>query len=585
MSFTYSQEIKKVNGVFYTPDFLASYLARKVFDYWDKINTNRNFQIILDPACGDSALLRAFGSILSNKNINESQFVGIDKDINAIVSSINNFSSDKKLKKNDFKFFNTDGLFPNDGLNTHHAWAEFKAQIDCEKGFDIILSNPPWGADMSNYDAFLLNHSFSVARGQFDICSLFVESIVNNLSETGVYGLILPDSLFNQEQWRVRSLLLKETSILSIVRLGEKIFPDVNRACVVVIGTKKRIENHLIDCFRLNTEFKKQVLDNSLLLEEVEKKMVHQLPQQRFLQNAGFLFDIDLKENEENIIQKIEKSTLKVKEFVENSRGAEISKRGIACKCANCHQWLPFPKSTKPKCGHCNQSLNLTETEQENIILNHNGQGNLKLKVGEDLYRYTSISKSWMNTLKKGINYKDLSLYEGDKILVRKTGVGITASMDYDNAITNQVVYILKLKQQYEAKLTLEFVLAVLNSRVMTYFLLKKYGDTEWKSHPYMTQTMLINLPFPMIDFKNEVYLSLIEKITTLIKEEVKNSKNKNISLENDIAIENAVASFFGLDEADYQQIFEALASAEQLIPIKRLLNCNYKDIFSTNGI
>jgi adenine-specific DNA-methyltransferase len=585
MILNYSQEIKKINGVFYTPNFLSSYLARKVFDYWQKNNLPKKIQTILDPACGDSALLRAFGDIFLSENFTKCQFIGVDTDINAIVSSTNKFSLDENLKKSDFKFFNTDGLFPNDAANTPQAWTNFKQQIDCQKGFDIILSNPPWGADMSNYDAVVLNNSFSVAKGQFDICSLFVESIVNNLSETGIYGLILPDSLFNQEQWRVRSLLLKETSILSIVRLGEKIFPEVNRACVLVIGTQKKIKNNLIDCFRLNIGLKKQVLNNSLLLEEIEKELVYQLPQQRFLQNAGFLFDIDLKENEENIIQKLENSASKVKEFVENSRGAEISKKGITCKCANCAQWLPFPKSVKPICTHCRQSLDLTALEQENIIFNHNGQGNLKLKVGEDLYRYKSISKSWMNTLKEGINYKDLSLYEGDKILVRKTGIGITASMDYENAITNQVVYILKLKMQYQAKLTLEFVLAVLNSRAMTYFLLKKYGDTEWKSHPYMTQTMLVNLPFPTIDFENERHLKLIENVTTLVKEEVSSSNAKNISLKTDIAIEKIIASFFDLNEADYQQIFEALASAQQLIPIKRLLNCSYKDIFSTNGI
>ncbi|MEY4905760.1 MAG: modification methylase VspI, partial [Bacteroidota bacterium] len=236
MGTLYSQEEKKVNGVFYTPDFLAEYLAKKVLLYWQKINKGIDFKTTLDPACGDSALLRAFGKELVKNNLIFGNFIGVDKDIKAIVSSTTQFAIDATLNTINTNFFNTDGLFPNDGLNTHHAWNEFKQQIECKEGFDIILSNPPWGADMSNYDVFLLNHSFSVARGQFDICSLFVESIVNNLSEKGVYGLILPDSLFNQEQWRVRSLLLKETSILSIGRLGEKIFQDVNRACVIIIG-------------------------------------------------------------------------------------------------------------------------------------------------------------------------------------------------------------------------------------------------------------------------------------------------------------------------------------------------------------
>ncbi|MEY4903356.1 MAG: modification methylase VspI, partial [Bacteroidota bacterium] len=61
--------------------------------------------------------------------------------------------------------------------------------------------------------------------------------------------------------------------------------------------------------------------------------------------------------------------------------------------------------------------------------------------------------------------------------------------------------------------------------------------------------------------------------------------KEKNISVTNDIIIEKIVASFFNLNQEDYKQIFEALASAEQLIPIRRLLNCSHNDIFNKNGI
>jgi len=201
------------------------------------------------------------------------------------------------------------------------------------------------------------------------------------------------------------------------------------------------------------------------------------------------------------------------------------------------------------------------------------------------LYRFTSTSKSWINTLKEGINYKDLSIYNGDKILVRKTGVGITASLDYENSITNQVVYILKLKPNFEKKLSLEFVLAVLNSRAMTYFLIKKYGENEWKSHPYITQTMLVNLPFPEIDFNSSHVRKLINRVTQIVKKEVFHSEEKNISKLNDIFIERVVAHFFKLNQADYKIIFETLNCSEPLIPIKRLLNCYTKEIFEVNGI
>lgn len=577
---SYTKEERKLNGVFYTPLFLAEYLAKKIVKY----NVGRVISSVIDPACGDSVLLRKFAIELSGEEKSLPKIYGVDKDINAIVSSTIKFA-EKPFKKFATQFIHTDGLFPVDGKPSVEGWSELRMKLKVQNGFDVAVSNPPWGAELNGYDPLMLNFNFSLAKGQFDIFDLFVEVILENLNENGIYGLILPDSVFSQEQARFRCLLSKNTTIHLIARLGEKIFPEINRACVIIIGSKSKAKvEHLVDCFRLSSNFKKRVISNELALEVVEKELLHKVPQSRFFENDNCIFDIDLKTAEQKTFDKIQANSLPVKSYVQNTRGAEISKKGIVCQCPKCNHWMPYPKSKQPKCNNCNKSLDIETVTKEKIILNHNGIGNLKLKVGEDLFRFTSLSKSWINTLKEGINYKDLSIYDGDKILVRKTGVGITASLDYENSVTNQVVYILKLKPAYANKLSLEFVLAVLNSRVMTYYLIKKFGENEWKSHPYLTQTMLVNLPFPMVDFDSAHAIELISRITDIIKNEVSLSKEKNISKTNDLFIERVVAHFFKLNQTDYDAIFETLSSSEQLIPIKRLLNCNTKEIFQLNG-
>ncbi len=575
---SYSKEGQKANGVFYTPLFLAQYLAKKVIKYAADLN---NTSTVLDPACGDSALLRSFALEYSKNQINHFPSIfGIDKDLNAVLSSTSKFADDS-LELFDSKFTNKDALFPVLGNKSNEGWQELQHEWGIANGFDVVLSNPPWGASLDVYDNLALNFNFTLAKGQFDIYDLFVEAILNQLNEGGIYGLILPDSIFGQEHTNLRKLLSKNTSIHLIARLGEKIFPEINRACVVIVGRNtKPNESHQVDCFRLTSNYKKKVITNELTLENVEKKFLHQVPQSRFRKNENCLFDIDLKTDERTIFDRIQKESLPLKTYIKSTRGAEISKKGIVYQCPNCNLWMPYPKSKTPKCNNCKSALSLENADTEKIIFNHNGIGNVKLKVGEDLFRFTSISKSWINTLKKGINYKKMGIYEGDKILVRKTGVGITASMDYENAITNQVVYILKLNPFFETKLSLEFVLAILNSRVITYYLIKKYGENEWRSHPYLTQTMVGNLPFPKIDLKDEAIQKTIHQITELVRNEVIDSKEKNISLKIDLQIEKIVAQLFGLDKDDYKTIFETLTSSEQLIPIKRLLNCSVNDIF-----
>ncbi len=569
----YTRVERKTNGVFYTPRFLSDYLSFKVFEIIRKEGELN----ILDPACGDNVLLNSFCELLKERDSNTHNVVGVDIDDNSISRSSGELKS--TFPKFTFSFVETDSLKPFNSQSCETGWTELRDKIGSPK-FDVALSNPPWGSDLSGYSRNYLSSNFNVAKGQFDTYNLFVELILKNLIDGGVYGLILPDSIFNQEHSRLRSLLATETSICLISRLGEKIFPDINRACVVIVGRNERPDkSQVVDCFRLDSRNKKDVLSKTNTLLELEKSYSHKVAQSRFQNNKNFLFDIDVKSNDLSTIHKITYQGKFLGDYTTSTRGAEISKKGEIVQCPSCNKWMPTPKAKVHKCNSCGIEFHLSDALRENIVLNHNGQGNIPLKVGEDLFRFTSRTKSWLNTTKDGINYKALSIYEGKKILVRKTGVGVTASLDYDNSITNQVVYILKLRPQWENVITLEFVLAVLNSRVMTYFLIKKYGENEWKSHPYLTQSMLANLPFP------EINLNSVELITEIVRNEVRKSKGQNISKESDIYIEYLIAQLYRLSEQDYSIIFEALQSCQQLKPISRLLNCQSREIFEKHGV
>lgn len=85
-------------------------------------------------------------------------------------------------------------------------------------------------------------------------------------------------------------------------------------------------------------------------------------------------------------------------------------------------------------------------------------------------------------------------MYTPPKLIVRKTGLGIYASIDYTGSMTSQTVYILKLRDNADGT-PLEYYLALLNSRVIYYFYLKVYGENEWKSHPYLTKQIIYSLP------------------------------------------------------------------------------------------
>lgn len=50
----YTKEERRLNGVFYTPPFLAVYLAKKIINYYG----NRKINTVIDPACGTLLMCR-----------------------------------------------------------------------------------------------------------------------------------------------------------------------------------------------------------------------------------------------------------------------------------------------------------------------------------------------------------------------------------------------------------------------------------------------------------------------------------------------------------------------------------------------
>ena len=90
------------------------------------------------------------------------------------------------------------------------------------------------------------------------------------------------------------------------------------------------------------------------------------------------------------------------------------------------------------------------------------------LFIGESINRYQVSRRLWIDTGKDGINYKEQRFYQGKRLLVRKTGIGIMATIDDSAAYTNQVVFTWKMREDLDSPLSryrLEYLLGTLNSR------------------------------------------------------------------------------------------------------------------------
>ncbi|MGI6794880.1 TaqI-like C-terminal specificity domain-containing protein, partial [Bacteroides sp. KG68] len=292
---------------------------------------------------------------------------------------------------------------------------------------------------------------------------------------------------------------------------------------------------------------------------------------------------VDVGQEDFPILNKLKKYDT-IKTYTSCQRGVELSKKGGVLQCPKCENWFPMPRSKKRVtiCPHCKADVVTASANHTSIVTTIKEKDCVSLIAGEDIGRFTVSSNRYIRQGLQGINYKSSDLYQGPKVLVRKTGVGITAGIDYNNSLTNQVVYIVKPKESVHPSVTAEVIVAILCSRLITYIIIKRKGSIGWTSNPYLSQQDVNTLPFPRLDFQKSQTITALNRITELVRSNYK--KGKEISVEADAEIERNIASLYNLESKEYKTIFKTIGQVEQMIPFRRLLNINSDFIFQ-NGI
>jgi type I restriction enzyme M protein len=113
-----------------------------------------------------------------------------------------------------------------------------RAQDPKFRGFDVVLTNPPFAGDVgSEYaDAYELARGHRVER---DV--LFLERCVQLLRPQGRLAIVLPHNKVGAEQWAyLRAWLLERVAVVAVLGLGRNTFrPHTSQKACVVIGCKR----------------------------------------------------------------------------------------------------------------------------------------------------------------------------------------------------------------------------------------------------------------------------------------------------------------------------------------------------------
>ncbi|MGD0382665.1 MAG: N-6 DNA methylase [Thermoguttaceae bacterium] len=231
----------KSNGVHYTPAALAEYLAAVTAEALGEIKGTIE---ILDPACGDGALLSAFARQLPRSIKSRVVLHGYETDLDAIqkarilladigVKSVN-------LMQQDFlSLRGIDTIFPERQVNFLEQRKEKTQGL-----FDAIIANPPYVRTqvLGAAKAQELAKRFRLT-GRVDLYQAFSMAIANVLKPGGVLGLLTSNRFLTVKSGAtLRQLLRREFELNAIYDLGDtKLF---SAAVLPVIVVAKRNKNH-----------------------------------------------------------------------------------------------------------------------------------------------------------------------------------------------------------------------------------------------------------------------------------------------------------------------------------------------------
>lgn len=119
-------------------------------------------------------------------------------------------------------------------------------------GFEVILGNPPHGAELSKQERNYIEKNYDTGKGYKNTAFLFLERSLSKLKKDGKLGLVIPKSLTFAQKWgKVRRFLVDGLSLQEIADISKAFKGVLLEQVVVIVGkncrTQPTFRGHYLD--------------------------------------------------------------------------------------------------------------------------------------------------------------------------------------------------------------------------------------------------------------------------------------------------------------------------------------------------
>ncbi len=268
---------RKKEGIYYTPKYVVDFIIKNTLKEYIKGKSFEDIKKIkvLDPACGSASFLRKAFDITvqeSEKKLDRTLtykertdlfldcIYGVDKDERAcdiakLSISLKVVYDKQLLPKLHDNIRNGDSIIDNKEIEPKaFLWErEFQNIID-DGGFDVIIGNPPYGAELNELDREYISKNYETAKSYKNTALIFIEKAMSLLKKDGYLGLIVPKSIAYSQAWKpCRDFIIKD--LLLVVDVS-KAFEDVLLEQVIFIVKKgSNNKNYKVHNLKNNNNF------------------------------------------------------------------------------------------------------------------------------------------------------------------------------------------------------------------------------------------------------------------------------------------------------------------------------------------
>jgi N-6 DNA Methylase len=200
-------------------------------------------------------------------------------------------------------------------------WNKAFSEIMKEGGFDVVVGNPPWGAEMKDEEKAFLKSKFKAAiEGKIDSYKFFYEKSFEVLKKSTSYlSFITPNTFqYNIQSLLLRGLILDQTDITHAVELRKNVFDDAPDVVPSILVLKKYKEaNHLIN---------RRVASSNIpivSMEQDEWEIKSPILQSIFSSDSEKKINLRLEDNFQKIKAKIENTKYHLGDFFGLKQGTK----------------------------------------------------------------------------------------------------------------------------------------------------------------------------------------------------------------------------------------------------------------------